>query len=112
MYKFFKENEIVGLDPRLVARLDTARALANIPFIITSGFRTAQQNTEAGGVQNSAHLRGLAVDLAVSNDFDRFIIQVACVSAGFKRIGVYTRHIHVDIDDSLPQNVLWLGIDK
>jgi hypothetical protein len=31
------------------------------------------------------------------------------IVAGFRRLGVYNLHIHADIDESLPQDVLWTG---
>ena len=62
MYKYFKEKEIVGLNTGLVEMLDKAREIAGIPFIITSGVRTPKQNEDAGGVNDSSHRKGLAVD--------------------------------------------------
>jgi hypothetical protein len=35
---------------------------------------------------------------------------VGLVRVGFRRIGIYDHHCHVDCDDSLPQNVVWTGV--
>lgn len=109
-WKYFKDEEVLGLDKELVSKLDSARHVAGVPFRITSGKRTAEENQLAGGVQDSAHETGLAVDLRVPDGTSRFLMVSALLQAGFKRIGVYDKHIHVDIDASKPQNVLWVGV--
>lgn len=112
-YKYFKNKEIAGLKPELVEKLDKARGIAGVPFIIESGFRTPEHNKEVGGVENSAHTKGLAVDLRCNNSVNRFKIVSALLNVGFKRIGIsYKRNfIHADIDTSLPQEVIW-GYDN
>lgn len=92
--------------------LDRARGLAKVPFSITSGYRSPEQNREAGGVWDSAHTHGLAVDLGCFDSRARLRMVSGLVMAGFVRIGLYTRHLHCDIDDTLPQDVLWLGGDS
>lgn len=106
----FTYDEVQGLDTELVAMLDWARGRSGVPFVITCGLRTASQNDKVGGVQDSAHLRGLAVDLSCSDSHDRFRMVQALLLAGFKRIGIYDRHIHADRDSSLPQEVIWVGV--
>lgn len=107
---WFSDAEVKGLDPRLVALLDRARGLAKTPFFITSGLRTAEANESAAGVHDSAHLRGLAVDLACTSSVARMRIVSAALLSGFKRIGIYNLHVHLDCDDSLPQEVMWIGV--
>lgn len=106
-FKYFKESEIAGLNRTLVQKLDLAREHAGIPFIITSGLRTLDLNAEVGGVADSSHLAGLAVDLLVKDSTARFLILKALIDQGFTRIGIYVTHIHTDIDTSKPQNVIW-----
>jgi hypothetical protein len=107
--RHFSDVEIVGLIPEFVEKLDLARDIAGVPFVITSGRRTQDQNAGAQGVENSAHLRGLAVDLACTSSERRFKIVQGLVQAGFRRIGVYDRHLHADCDESLPHPVMWTG---
>ena len=107
-YKYFKEFEIKNLEPELVSMLDEAREIAGVPFIITSGFRNSIKNKEVGGVENSAHLSGLAVDIQCLDSADRFDILRGLLGAKFQRIGVYNNHIHADIDYSKPFPVLFL----
>lgn len=108
--KYFKPEEIVGLDAGLVSTLDSARAIAGIPFIITSGKRSEEENKKDGGVGDSSHLKGLAVDLRAQDSISRFKIASALMVCGFKRLGIYNLHIHADLDPELPQNVLWTGV--
>ena len=87
--------------------LNYARKVANIPFIINSGYRCEAHNKEVDGVENSAHTRGLAVDIKTTNSTKRFIIVSALLRAGFKRIGVGKTFIHCDADKTLPQGVMF-----
>jgi len=107
MYKYFKDSEIKNLNGGLVMMLDQARELAGIPFVITSGYRTEEQNKKAGGVNDSSHLKGLGVDLRCRNSRDRFLILKALITVGFVRIGVEENHIHCDIDTLKDVNVIW-----
>jgi len=102
MAKYFKSSEIVGLHPRLVEKLDMARDIAGIPFHITEGFASGGSH-----VSNTAHARGLAVDLACKDAVSRMKMVTALLAVGFRRIGVYNLHLHADIDLSLPQDVMW-----
>ena len=108
-WRHFTDEEVEGLDPKLVEMLDRARGFSHYPFIITSGKRTALQNDAAGGVSDSSHLRGLAVDLRCRGSQARFDMISSLLLAGFRRIGAYDRHLHVDCDETLPQAVLWVG---
>jgi zinc D-Ala-D-Ala carboxypeptidase len=109
-YKYFSDDEIVGLEPALVEKLDAARGFAGIPFIITSGKRSEDDNESCQGAGDSSHLRGLAVDLACRGSRTRFYMLPALLLAGFNRIGIYDGHIHVDIDDTKDDDVMWIGL--
>ena len=118
-YRYFTEAEIVGLDKELCAKLDTARHIAGVPFKITSGKRTAEQNNVLkGAASNSSHLSGKAVDLSCNNNGDLFLMLKGLLAAGFERIGIYhdfkmlPRHIHADISTDLPPKVVWLKMEQ
>jgi zinc D-Ala-D-Ala carboxypeptidase len=107
-YKYFKDSEVVGLKPRLVEMLDMAREKAGIPFVINSGYRTEDHNESVGGVKDSSHTKGEAVDLRALNSTEHFKITKALMDVGFTRISrSYPKHIHVDISEDKPQNVLF-----
>lgn len=106
-YKYFKPSEVVGLKPELVKMLDTARELSGTPFIITSGKRTQDNNAEVGGVSESSHLDGNAVDLSVVDSQKRFKILKSLLDVGFNRIGIYSKHIHCDISVDKPTGIIW-----
>jgi zinc D-Ala-D-Ala carboxypeptidase len=78
--------------------LDTAREIAGVPFVITSGYRAPTDNKTAGGVDNSLHCQGLAVDLRAPGGLLRERMLWGLAHAGFKQVGLYTAHIHVELD--------------
>jgi hypothetical protein len=112
MLKFFNKVDdpnMVGLSDKLMSMLDNARTIAGVPIVITSGLRTPEHNAEVGGVADSAHLKGLAADLQCSDSSNRYAIIYGLYVAGFKRIEICKGHIHVDIDESKDQRVIFLG---
>jgi hypothetical protein len=100
----------VDMDHKFLNRLDTAREIAKIPFIITSGFRCAVYNaTLDGSVRHSSHTRGFAADILHRTSRERHIILTSLIRVGFNRFGLYEyQHIHVDKDPEKPSNVLWI----
>lgn len=105
----------INMKPEFLQRLDNARSIANIPFKITSGFRTANHNKslKASGhkaVHNSPHLTGYAADIHIPNggSRERFIIVNALIKAGFTRIGIANTFVHCDCDPTKDKEVIWL----
>ena len=90
-----------------VKQLSQARYLSQTPFNINSACRCSSHNSEVEGSQTSSHIKGLAVDIKVNSSVDRFNIIQSLTACGFKRIGVYKTFIHVDIDSSKSQDVMW-----
>ncbi len=102
-WKYFKEEEVEGLLPDLVFKLDRARELFGSEIVITSGYRNPSKNESAGGVKDSAHTTGKAVDIRISADpFMRCKLAWALGRAGFDRVLFYTRHAHADVDKDKP----------
>jgi len=111
-YIYFKPEEVVGLDPEYVAKLDMATAKTaelseehrRVPFIITSGLRTPEKNQSVGGIPTSSHLKGLATDLLVGNSHDVWVMVAALTAVGITRIVIYVDkdfhpvHLHNDVD--------------
>lgn len=122
-FRYFLPEEVVGLDPEFVSKLDLATAKTaelseekrRIPFIITSGFRTAQANQSLpGSVSDSAHLKGLAADLLVEDSHQVWVMIAALSAVGIHRIGVYVNkewqpiHLHCDVDPEKVSQVLFI----
>lgn len=110
--KDFDSPDLLGsgnkMDKLFIKKLTQARIIANIPFIINSGYRSKSHNAKVGGKTNSSHLKGLAVDIKCTNSRDRYIILHSLISCGFHRIGIGKTFIHVDMDESKSHNVSWL----
>jgi len=95
------------MDKDFFDKLELARLLADVPFRITSSYRTTEHNKKVGGKPNSAHTKGKAVDISVSSGTEKFKIVNAAMGAGFTRIGIAKTFIHIDSDETKPQNVIW-----
>ena len=107
-YTYFSDKEADGLNPDLMAMLDIARGKAGVPFFITSGLRTAEQNSGLqNAVSDSSHLTGHAVDLLCTDSVTRFAMLSGLLEAGFNRLGIYKNHIHCDNDPSKDPKVCW-----
>lgn len=94
----------------LIAKLGMIGDQLDKPLQISSGYRCERYNASLPNAgSNSAHLRGLAVDIACEDSFERYQLVWLCYWQGFIRIILYERHIHVDIDDTLPNPILTFG---
>lgn len=109
MARYFTATEVENLNPRLVILMDQMRDLAEIPMIVTCGYRTPEHNAEVGGVPDSEHTHGLAVDIRCNDSISRYKFLSAALKVGFKRIEIGTKHLHLGISETAPQNVCWLG---
>lgn len=49
----------------VLTELEKARKFLNVPFIITSGYRSPEYNKKIGGANNSQHCKAEAVDFQV-----------------------------------------------
>jgi len=96
------------MDEQFLFKLDDARGIAKVPFIITSAYRTPDHNEMVGGVDSSSHTRGHAVDIACRDSRTRWLIINALMLVGFNRIGIADSFIHVDDDPTKAENVVWV----
>jgi len=98
------------IDPGLYEFLETVRTHYGKPMRVTSGKRCAVHNIKIGGSTYSAHLTGQAADIACADSDDKYALVAAAIAAGAEGIGVYTKHVHMDIKTEHRQNkVLWRG---
>ena len=103
----FTEMDVSGLKSELKVRLQALRYEAALPIFITSGLRVGDPKS---------HGQGDAVDISDNPNGDppsplwRYHVLRAAFLIGFKRIGIYDRHIHIDISETLPREVAWWGV--
>jgi zinc D-Ala-D-Ala carboxypeptidase len=79
------------------------------PLPVTSGFRCKKHNSKIpGAAKNSQHMQGLAVDISTKamTAQKRFLFIQKALALGFKGIGVYPSHIHLD---ERKEGAFWLG---
>ncbi len=102
-------NSGINMDKQFLAKLETAREYASIPFKISSGYRSAEHNAKVGGVSDSAHTKGLAADIKAVGSRKRFQILKGMMDAGFNRMGIGfgDEFIHVDLDSNKDKDVVW-----
>lgn len=95
------------MNPDFLEKLEFARIISGVPYKLSSAFRCSAHNLDVGGREDSAHMRGLAVDIKTPNSRIRFHVLRGLIKAGFNRIGIYNTFIHVDDDTSKPAEVAW-----
>ena len=113
MAKYFNPSEYMckcgclatDVNPKLLVLLEGLREILGRPLIINSGFRCDKHNTEIGG--GPEHPAGNAVDIKVNSSAERFELVQRALGMGFNRIGIANSFVHLGIDESLPQNVIW-----
>ena len=77
-----------------------------------SAFRCAKHNKAVGGVADSAHTHGYAVDIKCTSSHYRFRIISALLEAGFRRIEAGPTWVHVDNDPAKPQDVIFYAAGR
>lgn len=92
----------------LVAVLQELREALGAPLTITSGVRCMAHNAAVGAKPSSAHVKGLAADIACSDSRTRMLLVSLALHAGIGRVGIARTFVHLDLDKTLPQEVLWL----
>ncbi|RKZ86755.1 MAG: hypothetical protein DRQ39_05345 [Gammaproteobacteria bacterium] len=82
-----------------MVRLVELRKALDFPFPISSGFRCKQHNANIGGVKNSYHLLGRAVDITLTHD-QAYQVVAKAKEFGFFGVGVsqkgQNRFVHLD----------------
>ena len=106
------ENSGDSMQEVTLDKIQRARTSYGKAIHVTRGYSTINHNNDIGGVKDSAHIKGHAVDISMSDSRERFILLMHLLKAGFTRIGVYNKHIHVDDDPNKDRNVLWVGTSK
>lgn len=79
---------VTTLDEKIIEYLQTIRDHFGKSIFITSGYRCKTHNTRVGGIANSFHTQGKAVDIVVSGVSSREVAKYA-ESIGILGIGLY-----------------------
>jgi len=98
-----------------IEKCDLLRELYGKPLIVASGIRTPERNKQVGGVRNSSHLLGYAVDWKdiapqpADWEWDTDLIRFldAAWAAGFRRFGIMATGIHTDDDPTKATPAIW-----
>lgn len=114
--RHFKEREFQKCTPscslqnmqqEFITLLDNLRDKVGIPIVLNSAYRTVAYEKSKGRSGNSAHTRGLAVDIRCYNGATKQRLMDAARELGVTRFGVGKTFLHIDIDKTLPQNTTW-----
>lgn len=92
------------MDSRILRLMDLL-CERNVHFVVTSAKRDVQTNTRCGGVKNSAHLVGCAVDIAPYPcvNLGSFADLLAELQPDYDQIIIYKTFVHfgVSVGDEL-----------
>lgn len=114
--KHFRESEFKACSPscslqdmkqHTMDKLDAARELAGIPFVLNSAYRSPAWEKKRGRTGTGAHPHGCGVDIRCNASRNRYKIITACLLAGFTRIGIAKTYVHVDDDPAKDPCVVW-----
>ena len=95
---------------RLGLFLDWVRRLYGGPIRVNSGFRSPEVNRAVGGVESSAHLKGLAADIRADN-MDRLVLCLESFTGRMEGMGldqliVYPKFVHVGLSENPRRQVI------
>jgi uncharacterized protein YcbK (DUF882 family) len=109
---YFTENEMkchccgqVHMNTDFMIRLNKARGLAGVPWIIDSGYRCLKHNAAIGSTSDN-HVVGKAADIRCMESYMRFTM-VSCLEAvGMTGIGIAEDFIHADTNRKI--GLMWV----
>ena len=111
-YKEFTCNcgcDRVVVAPELIKQIQRLRTMHRKPIRINSGYRCPEYNARVGGVDGSAHTTGHAADIACETSEERHaLLNLVFFYSLFTRVGIDKRFVHLDVDPSKPQHVVWI----
>ena len=93
---------------QLLQMLNRTRELAGIPMGVNSGPRCPEYNIRIGGAKYSEHVEGKGADIKCTNSRSRMLLVQAALQAGFNRIGIAKKFIHLGCSESNDQLVMWV----
>lgn len=113
---YFKDDEFVepeALDRGFRHMLERIRQMAGIPMVVTSSLRRRRGKRKSAHQKNDSGIYN-GVDIKVKDSRSRYLILSAAMRAGCTRIGIYDKHLHLDVarGKEFNQRVYWWGKSK
>jgi len=103
-----KGSGVERMSLQLIQLLDSLRERCGFPFIISSGYRSFKYNSTLPNASvQSAHIKGLAVDIVAQTSGEKFMIVKYALEIGIRRVGVGSNFVHLDTSTELPEQMLW-----
>lgn len=102
--KYFKPDEfnrctpsceIWYMDMNFMTKLDKAREMSKVPFILNCAYRSVEYDVKKGRSGRSMHCLGRAVDIRCIDSVSRREIVFCCLCQGLS-VGIHKDFIHVD----------------
>ena len=100
--------EMVAILTKTAIALEQVRALLNVPMHVDSGYRCEALNKAVGGVANSAHIEGYAVDF-IAPDFGtplEIARAIAASSIQFDQCICEGTWVHISFDPRMRRQTL------
>jgi len=95
---------VIKMDHSFLVKLNLAREIAGIPFVICSGYRCEKHNASVGSASTN-HTSGRAVDVKTPDGRTRWKIVSASFDVYMPGIGVGKDFVHLDTNHTEP--ALW-----
>lgn len=114
MIRYFRPEEFKRCTPSCTAadmdisfleKLDSARELAQVPFILLSCYRSPEHDRERGRSGRGYHTLGRAADIKCIDGQSRWRIVYACLRLSLS-VGIYPTFLHID---NRPNCVIFYG---
>lgn len=96
-------SQEVKVHAELVAKLQLLRDRVGKAIVINSGYRTPEHNKRVGGVVDSYHVKGMAVDISIPSGWTVDRIAKLAKDIGFTGIGKYRTFVHLDVRPKLTE---------
>lgn len=105
--KYFRKEEFIcrcgcganEMEEKLIKAADKVRGHFNAPANVTSGRRCSKHNANVGGVTNSRHLSGKAMDFSISGKSASTVLAYVQKLPEIRyAYAIDSQHIHMDIN--------------
>lgn len=99
----------LSLEPVFLDILQAMRKEYGAPLKVTSGARCPAYNAQVSETGlNGPHTLGLAADIAIASNLERYVLLGLALKRGIHRIGLARSFMHFDISPNHPPNRIWL----